>query len=593
MSRNNWRKSPPPAPEALKLFPELDPLIVQMLWNRGLRTQEAVDEFLLPDYGQDLHDPFLLRDMERACARVWRALERGERLIVFGDYDADGVTGSTVLLSTLRALARRLGKDESSIGSYIPHREKEGYGLRSAAVEAMAKDGARLLITVDCGIGSAAEIALAKKLGIDTIVVDHHHVPETLPEAVILHPSAPGEPYPFKFLAAAGVAFKFASGLIAYAARQGVELEIGFQKWLLDLVAIATVTDFVPLVGENRTLEKYGLIVLNKTRRPGLRRLIEVAGLIPGRIDTVSVGFHIGPRLNAASRMDHGELALDTLMAEDPAQASELAERLNQLNADRQKLTENIFQTARSAVQERADRRIHIVAGDGWPAGVVGLIAGKLVSDSGLPVFVFGKEGDRYVGSGRSIVGFDLIECLERGKEFLARYGGHSQACGLTIEGEDNYAGFCRAAESHAEQALAGRDLRPVLEVDGVLRLEQVNWELIDWLAKFEPFGEGNQRPRFILKDLLVTSLHPVGKTGRHLRIGVRGDSAKEMKMIGFNLAERSAELRPGSRIDAVVELGVNVWNGNKSIQLKVIDCRPTGAVDAVSEAGGDEAAGR
>jgi len=570
-----------PAPEAVQLFPELDPLIVKLLWNRGLRDQQSVDEFLLPDYGQDIHDPFLFRDMERACARVWRALADGEKIVVFGDYDADGVTGSAVLISTLRALALRLGKDAALIGSYIPHREHEGYGLRAAAVSSLADGGMKLLITVDCGIGSAAEIALAKERGIDAIVVDHHHVPEKIPEAVILHPLAPGENYPFKSLAAVGVAFKFASGLIAYAERQGAGLEPGFQKWLLDLVAIATVTDFMPLIGENRTLEKYGLIVLNKTRRPGLRRLIEIAGLKSGQIDTVSVGYQIGPRLNAASRMEHGSLALETLLAENAERADELAGRLQQLNADRQKVTETIVRAARITVGEQSGRKLQIVSGDGWPAGVVGLIAGKLAGENGLPVFIFGKEGERYVGSGRGIPGFDLMACLDRCKPYLSRYGGHTQACGVTIEGEDNYRAFCEAAEAYAREALAGRDLRPALDIDAVLGLGQITWDLLDWLAKFEPFGEGNQRPKFLLRDLLVTSLYPVGKDGKHVRIGVRGDSAREMKMIGFNLAPQASGLLPGSVIDAVVELGVNVWNGSRSIQLKVLDWRPVGVEES------------
>lgn len=578
MQRMRWQTASPPDQAMVKLFPEYPPVVVQLLWNRGIRTQEAADEFLMPDYGQDLHDPFLFTQMEVACRRVWSALERGEKTVVYSDYDADGVTGAVVLVTTLRSLAKRLGADPALITSYIPHREKEGYGLRDEAVAVLGRGGMKLLITVDCGIGSAKEIALAADLGADTIVVDHHQVPAEVPKAVILHPLSPGETYPFKYLAAVGVAFKFACGLIAFAARRGVSLEPGFDKWLLDLVAIATVTDFMPLVGENRTMERYGLVVLNKTRRPGLRQLAEVAGLRLGALDTHAIGYQIGPRINAASRMSHADLAFEALMSEDDGQAAELASRLNRFNGERQRLTDTITLAARGIIQEQAGRRIHILAGDGWPGGVVGLIAGKLAGETGVPVFVFGREGEKMTGSGRSIPGFDVMVGLDLAKAHLARYGGHAQACGLTIVGEENFQGFCRIMEDYAGSSLAGRDLRPVLDIDAVLRMDQIDWELLDWIQRFEPFGEGNHRPRFVLRDLQVTAVESVGKEGKHLRLGVRGERPKEWKLIGFNQAAAAAELRYGRRIDAVVEIGVNEWNGSRSIQLKMIDWQPAGS---------------
>ncbi len=574
-----WLLAEPPSEEMRQRFPELHPVAVQLLWNRHLTSQESVDEFLMPDYGQDLHDPFLFRDMERACERVWRAVERRERVVVYGDYDADGVTGSVLLMTVLRSLATKLGSDPALIRNYIPHREKEGYGLRREAIEAIAAEGAELLITVDCGISNAAEVALAREKGMDAIVVDHHQVPEKLPEAILVHPLVPGETYPYKYLAAVGVAFKFACGLIAYAARRGAAYEPGFEKWLLDLVAIATVTDFMPLVGENRTLERYGLIVLNKTRRVGLRKLIEAAGLKAGTLDTVSVGYAIGPRINAASRMDHARLAYETLMAETTEDAASFADKLNRLNADRQRYTEEVMREARSAMaDEAADKSIRLVAGDGWSAGIVGLVAGKLVSELGRPVIVFGKEGERYVGSGRGIPGFNLVAAMEAAKKTLTRYGGHPQACGLTIDGDGNFRQFCAIVEEFAARELGGQDLRPALAIDAALRLSQVTWDLVDWLAKFEPHGEGNPRPRFLLEGLLVSAVEPVGKDGRHARISVRGDTPKESKIIAFNMREAAQAVLPGGCLDAVVEIGVNVWNGHRSIQLKAVDIRPSPA---------------
>lgn len=583
MDGTRWDIAGPPSDEMRKRFPELHPVTVQMLWNRGITTQEEVDGFLELDYGQDLHDPFLFRQMEEACARVWRAIQDGEKVVVHGDYDADGVTGSVVLMTAFRTVAEKLGKDPSLFSSYIPHRENEGYGVREETVRKLADGGATLLITVDCGISCAKEIATARSLGMDTIIVDHHQFPDELPECVIVHPLVPGETYPFKHLAAVGVAFKLACGFFRFSAKRGVAVGEGDEKWLLDLVAIATVTDFMPLIGENRTLEKYGLVVLNKTRRKGLRKICEVAGLEPGTIDTQSIGFGIGPRINAASRMEHAELAFRTLMAETDEEAARLAEELDRCNRDRRRYTDRVYQEALAAAAEDAGKPVRVVLGEGWSAGIVGLVAGKLVSELGVPVFVLGKEegGERIVGSGRSIHGFDVVKAMDEAAHVLARYGGHPQACGLTIMGRANFDEFKRIIEARAERELGGTDLRPALSAECELRTGQMTWELIDELERFEPFGEGNPKPLFVLRDLLVSSVDVVGKTGTHARIGVRGDTPKEIKMIAFGLAERMRAHPPGSRVDALVEVGVNQWNGTRRIQARVIDVRAAVAGDA------------
>ena len=572
MEEKRWKIAEPAQASLRESFPELHPVTVQLLANRGITDQKKVDEFLLPDYGQDLHDPFLFREMEQACARVWTAVARREKVVIHGDYDADGVTGTAILLSVFREIAGKIGGDAAAITSYIPHREHEGYGLNMAAVEKLAKAGNGLLVTVDCGISNAAEIARAHELGMDAIVVDHHQVPERIPECIIIHPLAPGEEYPFKGLAAAGVAFKFATAFLDYARRSGVEVPAGREKWLLDLVAIATVTDFMPLLGENRTMEKYGLIVLNKTRRPGLRQLMEAAGLEPGKLDTVSVGYYIGPRINAASRMEHADLALGTVLAESEDEARELARKLNLCNSERQRQTEETFKKARGLADPA--KKVQIVAGDGWPAGIVGIVAGKLVTELGMPAFALSIQGDRIVGSGRSIPEFDVMGLLHAAKGVLARYGGHPEACGLTIEGRQNLREFTRIAEAYAEEKLAGADLRPAIRVECELELSQVTWELVRELEKFEPFGEGNHRPLFLFRGLMLNSLCPVGKDGKHVRVGVRGDAPKEFKMIGFGMTERMSEFTPGSAIDAVAEIGVNHWNGSESIQLRLVDVR-------------------
>lgn len=574
-----WDIASEPDAEMRGRFPELHPITVQMLWNRGLRTQEDIDRFLEVDYAQDLHDPFLFRNMEAACARVWKAMDVGEKVVIHGDYDADGVTGSVVLMTTFRKIATLRGKDASLFESYIPHREHEGYGLRTPTVHKLADGGAKVIITVDCGIGCAPEIREATGRGIDTIVVDHHQLAEEIPECITIHPLVPGETYPYRHLAAVGVSFKFATAFIRYAAARGVEVGEADEKWLLDLVAIATVTDFVPLVGENRTLEKYGLLVLNKTKRIGLRKLCEVAGLTFGSIDTTAVGFGIGPRINAASRMEHAELAFRTLMAETEEEASVLAAQLDGVNKDRQKYTDRIYRAAKAAVEADGEgKKIRVVMGEGWSAGIVGLVAGKLVAEYGVPVFVCGKEeaGDRIVGSGRSVAGFDVVKAMEECKEHLARFGGHPQACGLTIIGDEQYQAFKERMEAIAARELKDADLRPAISAECEVAASQVTWELVDELERMEPFGEGNPRPLFLMRDLLVSSVDVIGKTKAHARIGVRGDTPKELKIIAFGHAETMKAYPPGSRIDAVVEIGVNQWNGNRSIQLRMVDLRPS-----------------
>ncbi len=582
MEERRWKIAEPADSRLRERFPELHPVTVQLLANRGITDQEKVDEFLLPDYGQDLHDPFLFRQMEEACERVRTAIESGEQVVIHGDYDADGVTGTAILLSVFREVAEMMGGDPALFSSYIPHREHEGYGLNMKTVDKLAADGNGLLITVDCGISNAAEVGRARELGMDAIVVDHHQVPETVPDCLIIHPLAPGEEYPFKGLAAAGVAFKFASAFLEHVRRLGVEVPEGREKWLLDLVAIATVTDFMPLLGENRTIEKYGLIVLNKTRRPGLRKLMDAAGLEPGRLDTVSIGYYIGPRINAASRMEHADLALDTVLAESDEDARELARRLNQCNAERQRQTEEMFRQARAMVDP--SKSVQVIVGDGWPAGIVGIVAGRIVTEFGMPAFVLGRQDGRAVGSGRSIPEFDVMGLLHAAKDTLARYGGHPEACGLTVEGDDNLKEFIRIAEGYAAERLAGEDLRPTLRIECELQTSQVTWELIEELEKFEPFGESNPKPLFVFRNLTLNTLQPVGKDGKHVRVGVRGDAPKEFRMIGFGMTERMSEFAPGVSIDAVAEVGVNEWNGNRSIQLRLVDVRPAENQSAYEE---------
>lgn len=562
-----------PSPEHLALFKDYPLALASIFYNRNIKTKEEAEVYLKPDFARDTHDPFLFKNMNVAVDRIFKALKNSENIVIYGDYDADGVTGSAVILSTLKHLVQAGGYEEH-LSYYIPHRENEGYGLRVEAVEQLARDGANLIITVDCGIGCAVEIARAKELGIDAIVVDHHEIPANIPEAIILHPRVEGETYPFKYLAAVGVSFKLACGLYARAREMGLAIDVGAEKWLLDLVSIATVTDVVPLVGENRTLEKWGLVVLKKSRRHGLKMILEQAGVKTERIDTTTIGFVIGPRLNAASRMEHGKLALEALLTENVESAMAAVAKLNELNQARQKVTETIYRQAKIMLEEKwSISPVHIVAGADWSAGIVGLIAGKLMNESGRPTFVFGRIGDRYVGSGRSIPGCNVVTGMELARAHLFRFGGHAQACGLTIDGEENFLAFAKIMEDYVATTLASSDLGPTLDITAKLRPVDLNWNLVNLVESCAPFGEGNPKPYFVLACVELRQKNLVGKTGDHVRAYL-GDGALSHWCIGFGMKDEFEKFAIGAKLDVVVELGSDLWNGERKISIKMVDLR-------------------
>ena len=551
----------------------------QLLWNRGLRDRASVQQFLHVDWEQHLHDPSLFRAMSGALGRVFRALKEGEPIIVHGDYDADGVTGSTLLITTLREIERLLvperGAASSCIDFYIPHREKEGYGLHAATVGKLKERGTRLIITVDCGIACVDEIALAKQGAMDTIVVDHHQFGETLPDGFLIHPGLPEETYPFKQLAAVGVAFKFACALVDEARRQCLAIPVGWEKWLLDLVAIATVTDMVPLTGENRLLETYGLQVLNKTRRVGLLALIESAGLSLGTLDTESIGFGIGPRINAAGRMDHASLALRLLLAESTDEAKALASELDACNRERQEVTKKMMAEAEKNFQISSAKTI-MLWDAAWSPSLVGLVAGRFAERFSRPVAVIGHHEGKWIGSGRSIPGFDITAAMRvAGEGILTRIGGHPQACGFALEDASQLPRLAERLQAYAQERVTEEDLIPSLSVDVALPLEQVREETYALIQTLEPFGEGNRRPVFLSTHVMVTTADTMGSTGSHLRLALVDGSGRRIKAVGFKLGSRAAEISVGSRMDLVYHLAQNEWNGRRSIECHLIDFKP------------------
>lgn len=544
-------------------FPEINPIILQLLYNREITTQEQIDSFLTLDYGQDQHDPFLFKDMEKACQRIEEAVKNQENILVHGDYDADGVCSSSLMVTTLKKLGAK------NLDIYIPHRETEGYGLNKKTVDYLVEKNINLVITVDCGIANKEEISLAKQKNIDVIVTDHHAQPLELPTDAyaLINPQLENAEYPEKELSGAGVAFKVAQALI-----KRNDLGEAFEKWLLDLVAISMVTDCINLIGESRALTFFGLKVLQQTLRPGLRELVKAAGKELEGLNTHSIGFQIGPRLNAAGRMDHANTAYQLLMTEDTQKAQELSLKLNQTNTQRQTLTEKIMQEVETQVQEQIKEKIFFIQGQDWPLGVVGLVAGKVADKHYRPTLIFTQNQGELTGSGRSIPQFNMIEAIKKEEGFFSRYGGHSQACGFTLDSQANFEEFKKNFKKLAEQELADQKLEKKLLIEAEIKLSEIDWDLISELDKFEPFGEGNPHPLFISRNLKITDCQPVGAQAKHLRLMVQGEGDVSRKMIGFGFGD--ADVKIGDSIDVVYEIGVNQWNGSQEIQLKVEDLK-------------------
>jgi single-stranded-DNA-specific exonuclease len=575
--KKQWKTANPITEEFKNRFPQLNGLVLQLLFNRGLDTQEKIDEFLNPDYGVDLHDPFLFSDMEKAVERIFKAIKNNEHIIVYGDYDADGVTGSVVLIKTLEFLGAQ------NVKVFIPHREKDGYGLNENTINDIHSQGCDLIITTDCGISNIKEVKFAKELGIDVIVTDHHHPPENLPDAIaLINPKIPNSKYPFDQLAGVGVAFKLVQALFLKSTDEiSPNSREAFEKWLLDLVAIGTIADCCPIIGENRTLVKYGLVVLNRTQRMGLKRLIEDAGFdfdSKKKLTTYNIGFQIGPRINAAGRIDHATSAFELLISDTLENASKLSANLNNTNKQRQSETENIFKEAKKQALDQKDDYLIATCGKDWQIGIVGLVASRIVQEFNRPALVMGESESVITGSARSIPQFNVIEALESVADLLQRFGGHSQAAGFTLKSKDNLGEFKARLKKLAKEKLQDLDISPVLEIDAEAKLADINWELFENIEKFEPFGGANSEPLFLIKGAEVTMVRGVGQDEKHLRLTIKQNN-KFFPIIGFcfgntdNGTENWCEkLNVGDVVDVVVNVSVNEWNGSRELQLKLVD---------------------
>ncbi len=541
---------------------KLLPIVEQILAARGLASGPEREAFLVPDYEKDLHDPLLMTDMAAAVARIGLAVERSERVVVYGDYDIDGITASAVLMEGLTALGL-------TATSYIPDRFEEGYGINQAALEQLQAAGAELVISVDCGITSRAEAAWAMEHGLELIITDHHAVPAELPEAIaVLNPRRPGDRYPFKELAGVGVAFKLVQAL----AKAYGQPSAGQEKWLLDLVALGTVCDVVPLVGENRALVHFGLRVLRQTRRPGLRALAEVGGIAVPELDSYHLGYVLGPRMNAAGRLEHAADSLRLVQTTDETEAGVLAARLDGLNLQRRSDQLRIVQEASERATDYPDDLVLVLSDPSWSHGIVGIAAAKLSEQAMRPVIVLQEMGETTKGSARSAGDFHLAKALQAVSHILQRHGGHQYAAGMTMD-TARVAEFRQAINSYArEQGLTLADfLRAAPRAEAwVQGLEELNHELLEQLGALGPFGRDNPCPLLGAHALTVTDIRPVGAEGKHLKLGFQDATNRRIGGIGFGLAPRHAALKPGDSIDVVFELAQNDFNGQTSLQLQV-----------------------
>jgi single-stranded-DNA-specific exonuclease len=544
----------------------LDPLAAGVLASRGLADPSAARAFLAARL-EDLPDPFGMMGMEAAVSRLARAVEGGERIACYGDYDVDGVT-STALLSGF------LGAAGADVVTYTPHRLVEGYGLNQGAVAALAARGVRLLVSLDCGITSVEEVRAAATLGVDTVVVDHHTVPVTLPAAeAILNPHQPGCAYPGKELSAVGVTFALVMALrrrLRERGRFGASRPEPNLKEALDLVALGTIADVVPLVGPNRILVRAGLEVLGAARRPGVRALLAVAGMAPGRPVTAGqVGFRLAPRINAAGRLDDAGRGVRLLTTADPAEARALAEALDRENQARQEIERRMLEEALEAGRRAVERgaRGLVLSSAGWHPGVVGIVAARVAERFHRPAVLVAVADEVGKGSGRSIEGFHLYDALAACAGHLERFGGHRHAAGVTVL-PARLTPFREAFEAHAAAALSPEQLVPRTRIDGWVAEGALTARAADDLARLGPYGAGHPEPVFALRAAAERA-RAVGAEGRHLKLAL---GAARLDAIGFGMGDRLGACQ--GPVEAAFTLGFDEWDGTRRLQLRLRDLR-------------------
>ena len=533
----------------------INKLLASILVNRNIE-EDKIEAFLNPTR-KSFHDPFLMPDMKKAVDRILKAMQNKEKIIIYGDYDVDGITSITVLKSFLEDRGVH-------VDSYIPNRLEEGYGLNKPAIEKIAENKYQLMITVDCGISGIEEIEYANSLGIETIVTDHHEVGDSLPNAIaVVDAKRKDNEYPCRDLAGVGVVFKLIQAI-------GIKLGLEEKEYLkyLDIVCIGTISDIVPLIDENRAIAKLGLLLVRQTKNLGLQSLLISSGY--KNIDSTTISFGVAPRINACGRMGHADEALNLFLSKDIYEVNELTKKLNEYNKIRQETEKNIYEDAVNQIEQNKlnEKNAIIVSGENWHHGVIGIVSSKITDLYFKPSILLCNEGEFSKGSGRSIPGFDLHQALMQCQDTIDRFGGHAMAIGITIK-TDKFQEFAEEFENVAKEAKID-EIIPIINIDAKIELNEINKEMVESLKLLEPYGEGNKMPIFAFRNLKINSIRALSE-GKHIKLTLR-DNNNIINAIGFNLGKIAEDYRIGDKIDVVGTLEINSFNGVDSLQINIKD---------------------
>lgn len=563
-----WITPPGLSAEEKQLVSELSdslkspPMVSELLFRQGLKTEQEIRDFFTPSlYHQ--HDPFLFEDMDKAVTRIVQAIERHEKITIYGDYDVDGTTATALLLLGLRKLG-------AEIDFYIPHRMIDGYGLSLGSLDQLKESGSSLIISVDCGVNALEEIAAINAMGMEIIITDHHNPKEELPKALaIINPKLPGTRYPYPHLAGVGVAFKLLMAIYHRMGYQNVETTLKY----MDLVAVGTIADIVPLTGENRVFASIGLQHLIDKKNLGLNALVSISGMNHKTLDTNDIVFGIAPRINAAGRMGSAALAVELLISCEEAQSDELAEVIERQNSLRQQLDQRTFHEACEIIEKKykdlANTPCMVISSDDWHPGVIGIVASKLVEKYYRPVIMISFKEGFGSGSGRSMGDFDLFSALKHTEHNLHSFGGHKYAVGLTIY-QEYIDRFENELTRYVSDTLRTEQIKPPLQIDHELELYDINDFFLDWIERFAPFGPDNNRPVFATRGVCVAS-YPYNVGRNHIKLKVMKDGMS-LDLIGYNLGDYLSLLKKNSIVDIAYTLEYNRFGNKTSIQGKLRD---------------------
>lgn len=560
-------------------------LLKELLLARGITSSEEAQKFLNPDYVRDTHDPFLMKNMEQVVLRVLAAISKGEKTIIYSDYDADGIPGAVVLHDLFKKLGYK------NFENYIPDRHEEGFGLNISAVEEFAKAGANLIITIDCGIADNIPVARANELGMDVIITDHHEPNGEVPSAyAILNPKQSDCTYPEKILCGSGVIFKFVQAILqrkhliknsaaAIDDETGIEIKDGWEKWLLDMVGLATLSDMVPLIGENRAFAYYGLKVLRISPRVGLMKLLRKVNTNQRYITEDDIGFTISPRINAASRMGVPMQAFTLLSTQDDIEAGQLADHLNKINDERKGAVAAITKEVRKKIAERGEgeemKQILVMGNPNWRPSLLGLVANSLKDDHSRPVFLWGREGGSLIkGSCRSDGSVSVVELMEAVKESFVVFGGHAFSGGFSVSHEKIHSLEENLNVAYRKLMEKGTPAKEKVHIDKKITLEDVTWETYKLIDKLSPFGVGNPKPVFLFENVEVDDMRQFGKEKNHLGLDFIDGSGRKISAISFfsKPADFAREPKKGGKVDLIASLEKSTFMGKIELRLRIID---------------------